>query len=148
MENPIKMDDLGVPLFSETPTSTLCFLQFCCIYRIGLPISSQISTCHGPQVQNTAMRLIQFMPLGWKKLRTSLDLHKMVGHAHLAGANGSWVDCFGAGGVYPKNSLHTVDGRNPANQLRLVVYPKIWTRFYNSQVVGRTPDFWFASTVG
>ena len=41
----------------------------------------------------------------------------MVGHAYLAGANGSWGDCFGAGGVYPKNSLHTVDGRNPGNQL-------------------------------
>ena len=24
MENPIKMDDLGVPLFSETPTWRLC----------------------------------------------------------------------------------------------------------------------------
>ena len=29
MENPIKMDDLGIPLFSETPNSFL--VQFICI---------------------------------------------------------------------------------------------------------------------
>ena len=28
---------------------------------------------------------------------------------------------------------HTVDGRNPANQLRLIVYPTIFTRFYTSK---------------
>ena len=68
--------------------------------------------------------------------------HLLIGMIlQVGGANGSWGDCFGAGGVYPKNSLHTVDGRNPAKQLRLVVYPKMFTRFYNSQVVGWTPDF-------
>ena len=29
MENPIKMDDLGVPLFLETPTYTLHFASCC-----------------------------------------------------------------------------------------------------------------------
>ena len=29
-----------------------------------------------------------------------------------------------------KHANHTVDGRNPANQLRLVVYPVIYTEFY------------------
>ena len=29
----------------------------------------------------------------------------------------------------------TVDGKNPANQLRLVLYPIIFTRFDRSQVV-------------
>ena len=40
---------------------------------------------------------------------------------------------------------YTVDGRNPANQLRLVVYPT--TRFYTSQVVSQTLDFFLPSTV-
>ena len=35
-----------------------------------------------------------------------------------------------------EKSQHTVDGRNPANQLRLVVYPVIY-RLFTSEVVGR-----------
>ena len=67
--------------------------------------------------------------------------HLLIGMIlQVGGANGSWGDCFGAGGVYPKNSLHTSDGRNPANQLRLVVYPIIFIRFCHSQVVF-SPDF-------
>ena len=36
-------------------------------------------------------------------------------------------------------SIATVDGRNPANQLRLVVYP-IFYRVYTSQVVSRISE--------
>ena len=32
MENPIKMDDLGVPLFSETSISAIIYLQFSCFF--------------------------------------------------------------------------------------------------------------------
>ena len=37
--------------------------------------------------------------------------------------------------------IHTVDGWNPANQLRLVVYPIIYKVSAPSQVVF-SPDFW------
>ena len=40
----------------------------------------------------------------------------------------------------PKKTANTVDGRNPANQLRSVVYPIIYKGFYTSQVVF-SPDF-------
>ena len=40
----------------------------------------------------------------------------------------------------PTIVLVTVDGRNPANQLRLVVYPIIYRVLYTSQVV---QDWWF-----
>ena len=51
MENPIKMDDLGVPLFLETPTfSNLHLLP--CKPRIQLPLPSTLPTAppHRPYV--------------------------------------------------------------------------------------------------
>ena len=49
------------------------------------------------------------------------------------------------GGTIIFGNTHIVDGRNPANQLRLVVDPII-ARIDASQVVF-SPDFWLPSTV-
>ena len=50
-ENPIKMDDLGVPLFSETPIYTYVFVKvggyFSPILRIW-EVAVEASKTHGP----------------------------------------------------------------------------------------------------
>ena len=43
MVNPIKMDDLGVPLFSETPTCWFLFGNFCCTCRYVSLLSKESS---------------------------------------------------------------------------------------------------------
>ena len=43
MENPIKMDDLGFPLFLETPICYLCLFKLCFIFFLyGRPLFTTI----------------------------------------------------------------------------------------------------------
>ena len=42
IENPIKMDDLGVPLFLETPT---CMSP--CVFKMYNPAGNPRASCHG-----------------------------------------------------------------------------------------------------
>ena len=44
-----------------------------------------------------------------------------------------------------KESFDTLDGKSPANQLRLVVYPIIYKAFFTSHVV--VWDFWTINTI-
>ena len=44
-----------------------------------------------------------------------------------------------------KNNVDTVDGRNPANQLRLVVYPSIYKVLYIQTMV--VWDFWTINSI-
>ena len=46
MENPIKMDDLGVPLFSETSMFTYCFVRMVSINSIRKVLSIASATLH------------------------------------------------------------------------------------------------------
>ena len=44
MENPIKMDDLGVPLFLETPMLSLVFFGDLCQLNFEKPQNEQVKT--------------------------------------------------------------------------------------------------------
>ncbi len=88
MQNPIKMDDLRVPLFLETPIFTLVYIRTTIFGSYFFWGSS---------------------PRGWKLghwFQKQLHLSQEI------------------------QRFHTVDGWNPANQLRLVVFPIIYRVSY------------------
>jgi len=62
MENPIKMDALGVPLFSETSTKTPCNID----EKIGLAAENVLQ--HQFCIPKTVMKKNQSLPLNLQKI--------------------------------------------------------------------------------
>ncbi len=76
MENPIKMDDLGVHLFLETPISYLICSKECCLpSSIGYPVALEIEVGFHmpPRVQPNS---IQCWTTQFKKLTASNNTNK------------------------------------------------------------------------
>ena len=83
MENPIKMDDLGLPLFSETPGCLLFVVLFS--FRISVKPSPPLDlTSYGPKI----LPIFRFL----SRLNTSTKrlLNGCSSHRHVFGTLGDW----------------------------------------------------------
>ena len=67
MENPIKMDDLGVPLFLETP---ICHIK---VYHWVLPIPTEYRV-DSMKVNKKRAKVVSYLPTGMLPLRIQILL--------------------------------------------------------------------------